>query len=86
MGAEQRYPTGNDLTPFRCIDYLVSQSVVPILIVLLSRLHVDIVVQTKDEGSNLYGQENTKYPVLQTYEEGGVMEIKVVFSTYHWVR
>lgn len=41
--------------------------------------------QTKSEGSNLFGKENSLYPVLQTYEEGGIMEVKVVFSTYHWV-
>ncbi|CAM9313818.1 unnamed protein product [Scytosiphon promiscuus] len=40
--------------------------------------------QTKAEGSNLYGKENSNYPVLATYEEGQVMEAKVVFSTYHW--
>eukprot|EP00752_Nemacystus_decipiens_P011645 g10338.t1 len=40
--------------------------------------------QTKEEGSNLYGKENSLYPILQTYEEGSIMEVKVVFSTYHW--
>ena len=41
--------------------------------------------QTAAEGSNLYGQENVNYPVLETYEEGSVMEVKVVVSTNHWV-
>ncbi|CAN0034653.1 unnamed protein product, partial [Ectocarpus fasciculatus] len=40
--------------------------------------------QTKAEGINLYGQENSKYPVLETYSEGGIIEIKIVVSTYHW--
>lgn len=49
-------------------------------------IYFGIHYQTKSEGSNLYGKENSGYPILQTYEEGGVMEVKVVFSTYHWVR
>ncbi|CAB1098501.1 unnamed protein product [Ectocarpus sp. CCAP 1310/34] len=42
--------------------------------------------QTKAEGTNLYGQENSKYPVHGKYSEGGIIEIKIVVSTYHWVR
>lgn len=42
--------------------------------------------QTAAEGSNLYGQENSVYPVLETYAEGGILEAKFVASTYHWVR
>lgn len=41
--------------------------------------------QTAVEGSNLFGQGNTNYPILETYAEGSVMEVKVVVSTYHWV-
>ena len=41
--------------------------------------------QTAQEGSNLFGQENANYPILETYAEGSVMEVKVVVSTYHWV-
>ncbi|CAM9526626.1 unnamed protein product, partial [Hapterophycus canaliculatus] len=40
--------------------------------------------QTKSEGSNLYGKENSNYAVLETFQEGQIMETKVVFSTYHW--
>ena len=50
--------------------------------------HVPISVvshQTAQEGSNLFGQDNAHYPVLETYAEGSVMEVKVVVSTYHWV-
>ena len=42
--------------------------------------------QTAAEGSNLYGLENSNYPVLETYAEGGILEVKIVVSTYHWVR
>lgn len=42
--------------------------------------------QTADDGSNRYGQENSVYPVLETYAEGGIIEAKFVASTYHWVR
>lgn len=38
-----------------------------------------------DEASNRYGQGNVEYPVLATYAEGGIIEVKIVFSTYHWV-
>ena len=41
--------------------------------------------QTAQEGSNLFGQNNANYPILETYAEGSVMEVKVVVSTYHWV-
>ncbi|CAM9321699.1 unnamed protein product [Pylaiella littoralis] len=40
--------------------------------------------QTKAEGINLYGLENSKYATLQTFVEGGIMEAKIIFSTYHW--
>eukprot|EP00904_Undaria_pinnatifida_P011980 jgi/Undpi1/7912/HiC_scaffold_24.g10384.m1 len=40
--------------------------------------------QTAQEGSNLFGQNNANYPILETYAEGSVMEVKVVVSTYHW--
>ena len=43
-------------------------------------------LQTAAEGSNLYGRENIHYPVMETYAEGGILEVKVVASTYHWVR
>lgn len=43
-------------------------------------------MQTKSEGSNMYGKGNNNYSVLETYFEGSVMEMKVVMSTYHWVR
>lgn len=43
-------------------------------------------MKTASEGSNLYGLDNSNYPVLETLKEGEVMEIKVVVSTYHWVR
>ena len=41
--------------------------------------------QTAQEGSNLFGQDNVNYPILETYAEGAVIEVKVVVSTYHWV-
>lgn len=41
--------------------------------------------QTAAEGTNVFGQENSVYPVLETYQEGSVIEMKVVISTYHWV-
>eukprot|EP00752_Nemacystus_decipiens_P007761 g6935.t1 len=40
--------------------------------------------QTAAEGSNLYGLENSNYPVLETYAEGGILEVRIVVSTYHW--
>ncbi|CAN0372225.1 unnamed protein product [Ectocarpus sp. 6 AP-2014] len=40
--------------------------------------------QTAAEGSNRYGQENSNYPVLETYAEGGILEVKIVVATYHW--
>ncbi|CAM9493185.1 unnamed protein product [Ectocarpus fasciculatus] len=40
--------------------------------------------QTAAEGSNKYGLENSNYPVLETYAEGGILEVKIVVSTYHW--
>eukprot|EP00903_Cladosiphon_okamuranus_P008090 g7800.t1 len=40
--------------------------------------------QTAAEGTNVFGQENSVYPVLETYQEGSVVEMKVVISTYHW--
>ncbi|CAN0301307.1 unnamed protein product, partial [Ectocarpus sp. 12 AP-2014] len=40
--------------------------------------------QTAAEDSNKYGQENSNYPVLETYTEGGILEFKMVVSTYHW--
>lgn len=44
-----------------------------------------LVYQTAEEGSNLFGQDNSNYPILETYAEGSVMEVKVVVSTNHWV-
>lgn len=41
--------------------------------------------QTAAEGTNTYGRANSVYPVLSTYEEGGVIEMKMIISTYHWV-
>ena len=43
------------------------------------------VYKTAEEGSNLFGQDNSNYPILETYAEGSVMEVKVVVSTNHWV-
>ncbi|CAM9643894.1 unnamed protein product [Ectocarpus sp. 13 AM-2016] len=40
--------------------------------------------QTAAEGDNKYGRENYNYPVLGTYAEGGVLEVKILVSTYHW--
>ncbi|CBN77502.1 EsV-1-166 [Ectocarpus siliculosus] len=40
--------------------------------------------QTAAEDSNKYGLENSNYPVLETYAEGGILEFKMVVSTYHW--
>lgn len=34
------------------------------------------------EGTDLYGKENSVYPVLDAFSEGGVIEMKVVMSTY----
>ena len=42
-------------------------------------------VQTAAEGSNRYGNANSMYPVLETYTEGSVLEVKVVVSTTHHV-
>lgn len=42
--------------------------------------------QTAAEGDNKYGRENYNYPILGTYAEGGILEVKMVVSTYHWVR
>eukprot|EP00752_Nemacystus_decipiens_P016303 g14579.t1 len=39
---------------------------------------------TAAEGSNMYGQENSNYPVLETYSEGGILEVKTIASTNHW--
>lgn len=43
------------------------------------------IVQTSGEGSNRYGRANTNYPVLETYTEGSILEVKVVASTTHMV-
>ena len=43
------------------------------------------VLQTAAEGTNTFGRENSSYPVLGTYEEGAIIEMKVVVSTFHWV-
>ncbi|CAN0461279.1 unnamed protein product, partial [Laminaria digitata] len=40
--------------------------------------------QTAAEGTNTFGRENSIYPVLDTYEEGAIIEMKVVISTFHW--
>ncbi|CAM9261565.1 unnamed protein product [Ectocarpus sp. 8 AP-2014] len=40
--------------------------------------------QTAAEDSNIYGLENSNYPVLETYAEGAILEVKIVVSTYHW--
>ncbi|CAM9914105.1 unnamed protein product [Pylaiella littoralis] len=40
--------------------------------------------QTAAEGDNLYGLDNSNYPVLETVAEGGILEVKLVVSTYHW--
>ncbi|CAM9196488.1 unnamed protein product [Ectocarpus fasciculatus] len=40
--------------------------------------------QTAAEGDNKYGRENYNYPILGTYAEGGILEVKMVVSTYHW--
>ena len=42
-------------------------------------------VQTSSEGSNRYGRANTNYPVLETYTEGSILEVKIVVSTTHMV-
>lgn len=42
-------------------------------------------LQTAAEGTNTFGRESSIYPVLDTYEEGAVIEMKVVISTFHWV-
>ncbi|CAN0403918.1 unnamed protein product [Ascophyllum nodosum] len=39
--------------------------------------------QTAAEGSNRYANANSMYPVLETYTEGSVLEVKVVVSTTH---
>ncbi|CAN0393687.1 unnamed protein product, partial [Ascophyllum nodosum] len=39
--------------------------------------------QTAAEGSNRYGNANSKYPVLETFTEGSVLEVKIVVSTTH---
>ena len=41
--------------------------------------------QTAAEGSNRYGNANSMYPVLETYTEGSVLEVRVVVSTTHHV-
>ena len=43
------------------------------------------IVQTSSEGSNRYGRANTNYPVLETYTEGSILEVKIVVSTTHMV-
>ncbi|CAB1116720.1 unnamed protein product [Ectocarpus sp. CCAP 1310/34] len=41
-------------------------------------------LQTAAEGSNKYGQEDSNYPVLETFAERGILEVKIIVSTYHW--
>lgn len=43
------------------------------------------VFQTAAEGDNKFGQANTNYPIQAIYGEGDILEVKIVFSTYHWV-
>ncbi|CAM9476506.1 unnamed protein product [Scytosiphon promiscuus] len=40
--------------------------------------------QTSAEGTNVFGRENSIYPVLETYQEGSIIEMKVAVDTYHW--
>eukprot|EP00903_Cladosiphon_okamuranus_P005577 g5551.t1 len=40
--------------------------------------------QTAAEGENKYGKDNSYYPVLETYDEGGILEVKIVVSAHHW--
>eukprot|EP00904_Undaria_pinnatifida_P014036 jgi/Undpi1/9763/HiC_scaffold_27.g12219.m1 len=40
--------------------------------------------QTAAEGTNTFGKATSTYPVLGTFEEGSIIEMKVVVSTYHW--
>ncbi|CAM9175695.1 unnamed protein product [Sphacelaria rigidula] len=40
--------------------------------------------QNADEVSNTYSRENKHYPVLDSYEEGTIIEMKVAMSVYHW--
>lgn len=49
-------------------------------------LHMpNLFFQTDGEGSNRYGRANTNYPVLETYSEGSILEVKIVVSTTHMV-
>lgn len=42
--------------------------------------------QTDGEDSNRYGRANTNFPVLETYAEGSILEVKIVVSATHMVR
>jgi len=44
-----------------------------------------ICIQTSSEDSNRYGRANTNYPVIDTYTEGSILEVKIVVSTSHMV-
>lgn len=43
------------------------------------------VAQTSSEDSNRNGRANTNYPVIDTYTEGSIIEVKIVVSTSHVV-
>ncbi|CAM9930596.1 unnamed protein product [Choristocarpus tenellus] len=40
--------------------------------------------QGEPDNDNRYGIANSEFPVLENYEEGSIIEIKTVTSTYHW--
>ncbi|CAM9343429.1 unnamed protein product, partial [Choristocarpus tenellus] len=40
--------------------------------------------QGAPEGDNRYGIANSDFEVIENYEEGSIIEIKTMTSTYHW--
>lgn len=42
--------------------------------------------QGVEEGDNRYGSPNSNWPVLETVQQGQVLEIKMGMYIWHWVR
>ncbi|CAM9309077.1 unnamed protein product [Ectocarpus sp. 8 AP-2014] len=40
--------------------------------------------QNEEEGANFYSTPNGDWPILNTYQEGQVLEIKLGMTAYHW--
>lgn len=44
-----------------------------------------IAPQDAEEGTNYYSTANIEWPILETVQQGQVLEIKMGMNAYHWV-